>query len=136
MKQLIINPSKDNEELVSVEQFYKEANGKSGLYNINVYNGKYSLLACNYCKKPIEKRLDGTCYCSVECRNKYKESQRKYRQSDKGKESQRKYQQSDKYKEFILSQFLTGKYGWMCPFRNKIEKWYDETVEEIINSKE
>jgi len=43
---------------------------------------------------------------------------------------------SDKYKENMLSYFLTGKYGWMCPFRGKMEKWYDDTVEELLKGEE
>jgi len=39
---------------------------------------------------------------------------------------------SDKYKEMMLSYFLTGSYGWMCPFRGKMEEWYNQTVSEII----
>lgn len=39
---------------------------------------------------------------------------------------------SNRYKENMLSYFLTGKYGWMCPFRGKMEKWYDETVERLL----
>jgi hypothetical protein len=41
---------------------------------------------------------------------------------------------SDKYKEHILKYFLTGQYGWMCPFRSYISEWYDKIVEKIVNS--
>lgn len=40
---------------------------------------------------------------------------------------------SEHYKEFIVKQFISGNYGWMCPFRKRMEKWYDETVEKVIN---
>lgn len=41
------------------------------------------------------------------------------------------YVRGEKFKEHILSQFLTGKYGWMWPFRNSMEKWFDDYVDRL-----
>ena len=29
------------------------------------------------------------------------------------------------FREHVVSQFLTGAYGWMWPFRRAVERWYD-----------
>lgn len=42
--------------------------------------------------------------------------------------------QSPKYKEQIVSYFITGAYGWMWPFRGTVERWYEETVAQILKS--
>lgn len=40
--------------------------------------------------------------------------------------------QRNTYKEYILSQFLTGVYGWMWPFRHSMEVWYAKTCIDIL----
>jgi len=57
-------------------------------------------LICNTCQKKIDKKLYGTCYCSIKCRHKDRERKRKYRLTDSYKKSQKKYRQSDKYKKY------------------------------------
>ena len=34
-------------------------------------------------------------------------------------------------RRLVVGHFLTAKYGWMCPFEKKMNKWYDETVERV-----
>ena len=34
------------------------------------------------------------------------------------------------FREHVVSQFLTGAYGWMWPFRRSVERWYDRVAEE------
>jgi hypothetical protein len=36
------------------------------------------------------------------------------------------------YKSYILSQFLTGAYGWMWPFKKTLDGWYTESSRKII----
>ncbi|HUU87037.1 MAG TPA: hypothetical protein VMX17_04700 [Candidatus Glassbacteria bacterium] len=38
------------------------------------------------------------------------------------------------FREHIISQFTTGKYFWMWPFRKSVEKWFDKTVDELIDN--
>lgn len=46
------------------------------------------------------------------------------------------YVTDKKFKEHIVSQFVSGKYGWMWPFRSQIEKWFDDYVKFLIKSNE
>ena len=32
------------------------------------------------------------------------------------------------FREYVVSQFLSGAYGWMWPFRRSIERWYDKMI--------
>ena len=32
------------------------------------------------------------------------------------------------YRKYVIGQFVTGRYGWMWPFRRSLERWYDELV--------
>ena len=36
-------------------------------------------------------------------------------------------------RERIVSQFTGRAYGWMWPFREQVEGWYDEAVEELLS---
>lgn len=36
-----------------------------------------------------------------------------------------------KLRESIVTRFMTGAYGWMWPFRNQVETWYDTAVSRI-----
>lgn len=36
------------------------------------------------------------------------------------------------YKNHIVSQFTSGAYGWMWPFRKTVERWYDEARAKIL----
>ena len=36
-----------------------------------------------------------------------------------------------RYREYVVSQFTSGSYGWMWPFRRSIECWYDGVVREL-----
>ena len=36
-----------------------------------------------------------------------------------------------RHREYVVSQFLSGSYGWMWPFRRSIETWYDGVVTEL-----
>jgi len=38
------------------------------------------------------------------------------------------------FREYIVGQFTTGKYLWMWPFRKSVEKWFDKTVDELIDN--
>jgi len=38
---------------------------------------------------------------------------------------------SQQMRDNIIKQFMSGAYGWMWPFRNTIEKWYDKVIEDI-----
>lgn len=42
------------------------------------------------------------------------------------------YVTDKKFKEHIVSQFVSGKYGWMWPFRAKMEGWFDDYVKELV----
>ncbi len=35
-------------------------------------------------------------------------------------------------REWIVKQFTGSAYGWMWPFKKSINKWYDKTIQEII----
>jgi hypothetical protein len=35
---------------------------------------------------------------------------------------------SGPFRERIVSQFTSGAYGWMWPFRGQVERWYDEAL--------
>jgi hypothetical protein len=35
------------------------------------------------------------------------------------------------YKEYVISQFTSGSYGWMWPFRSSLERWYDGVVKSL-----
>lgn len=35
------------------------------------------------------------------------------------------------FRKHILDHFLTGKYGWMWPFRKSMDRWYDGVVSDI-----
>ena len=35
------------------------------------------------------------------------------------------------HREYVVSQFTSGSYGWMWPFRRSIETWYDGVVTEL-----
>ena len=37
-------------------------------------------------------------------------------------------------RERIVSQFTGPAYGWMWPFRSHVERWYDEAVDELVQS--
>lgn len=43
----------------------------------------------------------------------------------------RAYVESGPFRERIVSQFTSGAYGWMWPFRGQIERWYDAALAEI-----
>ena len=34
-----------------------------------------------------------------------------------------------KRKDHLIKQFTSGAYGWMCPFQDKMERWYDVAVD-------
>lgn len=34
-------------------------------------------------------------------------------------------------REYIVSQFTSGAYGWMWPFRGVVERWFDEALAEV-----
>ena len=34
-----------------------------------------------------------------------------------------------------MSQFTTPAYGWMWPFRETVEGWYDEAVERVLRER-
>lgn len=34
-------------------------------------------------------------------------------------------------REGLIKQFTSGAYGWMCPFRGRMERWYDETLKKV-----
>lgn len=36
-------------------------------------------------------------------------------------------------KQFIVGQFTSGAYGWMWPFKSKVEAWYDRQVQWITS---
>jgi hypothetical protein len=38
---------------------------------------------------------------------------------------------SDRYKKHIVGQFTTSHYFWMWPFRDSLEKWYDEKASKL-----
>lgn len=38
---------------------------------------------------------------------------------------------SKNYRQYIIDQFTTAAYGWMCPFKNKIENWYDSVIKNL-----
>ena len=40
---------------------------------------------------------------------------------------------SASFKNFIVKQFTTAAYGWMWIFKTHIEKWFDNTLNDIIN---
>lgn len=35
------------------------------------------------------------------------------------------------FREYVLSQFTSGAYGWMWPFRRGLERWYDGVIEAL-----
>jgi hypothetical protein len=37
-------------------------------------------------------------------------------------------------RESIIGQFTSGNYAWMWPFRGYVERWYDETVREVLRT--
>lgn len=41
---------------------------------------------------------------------------------------------SKNYREYIIRQFVGPSYGWMFPFRVKMESWYDSIIQDIINN--
>jgi hypothetical protein len=43
-----------------------------------------------------------------------------------------KYLLSEEYKTSIVELFTGPAYGWMWPFRKRVEKWYDDAVKKII----
>ena len=36
------------------------------------------------------------------------------------------------FREHVVSQFLTGAYGWMWPFRRSVERWYDRIAAQAV----
>jgi len=38
------------------------------------------------------------------------------------------YVQDDYYKDYLLSQFTGASYGWMWPYRGKLERWYQHAL--------
>lgn len=36
------------------------------------------------------------------------------------------------HREAIISYFTSSAYGWMCPFRSKIETWYDNYLKTLL----
>jgi len=36
------------------------------------------------------------------------------------------------FREHVVSQFVTGAYGWMWPFRGRIERWYDAVAASVL----
>jgi len=78
-------------------------------------------MKCNYCKKEIKEKLDGSCYCSEMCKDKFREYNRIYSHSDKGKEYIKKAQQLDKYKEYQKKYQQSDKY-------KKVLKKYNQSA--------
>jgi len=44
------------------------------------------------------------------------------------------YVKDASFREFVVEQFTTVNYGWMWPFRNGMEAWYDQIVDDIEQS--
>lgn len=40
-----------------------------------------------------------------------------------------------RYRDSIVRQFTTGAYGWMWPFRNTVEGWYEKSKNKILTEK-
>lgn len=38
------------------------------------------------------------------------------------------------YRKYVISQFTSASYGWMWPFRQSLEKWYDNILESLETS--
>jgi hypothetical protein len=38
------------------------------------------------------------------------------------------YVKDPRFREYVVTQFVSGAYGWMWPFRRSIERWYDDVV--------
>ncbi len=42
------------------------------------------------------------------------------------------YVQDNDYKDYLLSQFTGASYGWMWPYRGKLERWYQRALEAAV----
>lgn len=40
----------------------------------------------------------------------------------------------DAYRDYIIEQFTSASYGWMWPFRGRLERWYDGVLAELRRS--
>jgi len=38
------------------------------------------------------------------------------------------YPRREEYREHVVSQFVGASYGWMWPFRSRVERWYDRVL--------
>lgn len=41
------------------------------------------------------------------------------------------YVEDPSFRAYVVEQFVSGAYGWMWPFRNQIEGWYDGVVASV-----
>jgi len=44
-----------------------------------------------------------------------------------------RYAETNDFKERIVSNFVSSKYLWMCPFRKHMEKWFDTELDKTRN---
>jgi hypothetical protein len=47
----------------------------------------------------------------------------------------RDYPARSEYREHIVQQFVGSAYGWMWPFRGQIERWYDEVLASLDDTR-